>query len=80
MIVLVVIVGLPRFGPPRENGLTPLDIAEYLIKGLFLIFLVKMIENHQQCVFSFNLSASRQESFADFGDGDRGGDHFGTIL
>ena len=47
---------ISSFWIPRENGYSsfrkdPLDIKQYLKKGLFLTFLIKIMGNHQKCVF-----------------------------
>ena len=80
MIVLVVIVGFPPFGPPRENGGCTFRPDAFLspLAGYFFTFFIKIIENHQNCVFS-NLFDPWQETFADAGDVDGGEGAFGTI-
>ena len=73
MIVLVVIVGFPLFGPPRENGGYTFR-ADPVLSSLteyFLHLFIQIIEIIKKTNLMF--FAPWQETFADAGDGDWGG-------
>ena len=73
--MLVVIVGFPLFGHPRENSGYSFRVDSF---NTVLFFYIIIMENHHTYVFS-NLFASWQETFADARDGDLGGDHLGPF-
>ena len=78
--MLVVIVGFPLFGPPRENGgcnFREDPFLSHLGRIIFFTFSHENVENHQTCVFLL-LFAPLLEPFAlTLG---MGGPPFGTIL
>ena len=85
VMVLVVIVECPLFGPPRENGYCSFAPNPFLAMNPFLspltsifFFFIKIIKIFETVFFFFCLPPW-QETFADARDGDGGGtiwDHF----
>ena len=89
--MLAVIVEFPLFGPLGKTATVvfvriPLDIRQYLRQYLTTEFFYLFHRNHIKASnkFVLNLFAPWQETFADAGDGDGGGEpfriHFKIIL
>ena len=84
MIVLVVIVVFPLFGPLGKKAAINLLLCRYFlstdpfVSPLLFFFYIKAIDNHQNIYFVTCLPPW-QETFGDARDGDGGGGPFGTI-